>query len=420
MKQIRFAGTLCLVLFAVFAASTGFAQGAKPVVIKFIGGYNDYIRGSTEAAKEYMRLNPNVTIEVQDGGTNITQKFQVMIAANKLVDISHVPTDMVSGLVGNGQLYPITSSPVARKLLPYAKEPVTLNGELYTAPLGTGAYGLIYNPDLFARAGISKAPETLSELKSAVEKLKAAGITPFAPMIGEAWACGQYMDYVAAQVLAQNPGMAEAILKGTRQFTDPKLAETLNYLEVFKSGLPANFMDYKFADGATYFGEGKAAMVIHGDWVMPGALKVNPALKARITAIPWSEDKSKNKLILFGNFGFGILKSPETASDPSRLIEVRKFFDWFTSTAVQQKYLVPSHKGPVPLSDLDTSYLHPVYAEALKIAGSGGANSMSEIWKLPGARVAAMNKAVQGYFVGTSRTNQILQSIEDAIDLARK
>ena len=48
-------------------------------------------------------------------------------------------------------------------------------------------FGLIYNQDLLDKAGVEKVPETMTELKDCVEKLKAADITPFTSGYAEWW-----------------------------------------------------------------------------------------------------------------------------------------------------------------------------------------------------------------------------------------
>ncbi len=47
--------------------------------------------------------------------------------------------------------------------------------------------GLIYNIELFEKAGITELPDTMDELEAACEKLSAAGITPFALAAKETW-----------------------------------------------------------------------------------------------------------------------------------------------------------------------------------------------------------------------------------------
>lgn len=426
MRKIRKAAAvfaaLCVAVsmqaFAEGKADQGAAKG--PVTIRFIGGYRDYVPATTAIAADYMAANPNVKIEMVDAGTNLNEFFKVMLAGDQLVDIAHIPTTLVPSLVESKKLLPVTKRPVASRLLPFAKDPVTIGGEVYSIPLGVGAYGLVYNEDLFKAAGIKKVPVTRDELAAAAESLKRAGIVPFAPMLGEAWANGQYIEYVLAQVLNDNPGLADSILSGKAKLTDPVFAETTAYLDLIRKHVPSDAMNYKFSDGAAYFGAGKAAMAVHGDWIMPPALKANPALPARIAPIPWSNDPAKNKLILFGNFGFGILVSPATAKDPSRIAEIEKFFDYLhTPENIARIAAATGGPGGGTLAGTKFDKLHPIYSQPADYNAAGKVAGMAQFWKLPNAKTAAANTYVQGFMVGSNDAPRILSEIQNAIDLAR-
>ena len=54
------------------------------------------------------------------------------------------------------------------------------NGKQYGVPWDMGMIGFWYNKELFEQAGITTPPTTWDEFLAAVQKLKAAGITPLA------------------------------------------------------------------------------------------------------------------------------------------------------------------------------------------------------------------------------------------------
>ena len=73
------------------------------------------------------------------------------------------------------------------KLLDSVKPSVTdASGKVVAVPLETLSWGYLYNKDIFKEQGL-EVPTTLTEMKAVVEKLKAAGITPFELSYKEAW-----------------------------------------------------------------------------------------------------------------------------------------------------------------------------------------------------------------------------------------
>lgn len=59
---------------------------------------------------------------------------------------------------------------------------------LYGAPYATNASGVLYNKDIFEKAGV-KVPKTWDEFIAAIEKLESAGIQPFELTFKDTWTC---------------------------------------------------------------------------------------------------------------------------------------------------------------------------------------------------------------------------------------
>ncbi|MDD3261238.1 MAG: extracellular solute-binding protein, partial [Oscillospiraceae bacterium] len=55
-----------------------------------------------------------------------------------------------------------------------------------------------------------------------------------------------------------------------------------------------DYMGTTYADGNTAFAQGKAAMMINGNWAIPEFKKVNSSFKVNMFAFPSSNDSSKN------------------------------------------------------------------------------------------------------------------------------
>ena len=64
----------------------------------------------------------------------------------------------------------------------------------------------------FEQAGISEVPKTVTQLRN-VDKLQAAGITPFAAGYGTEWTIGQYLGYGCSSILTRRRWSLEKITK---------------------------------------------------------------------------------------------------------------------------------------------------------------------------------------------------------------
>ena len=85
-------------------------------------------------------------------------------------------------MVDAGQLKDITKSVDAsvKQNIGSALDATTVDGKIYGVPYTVTPGGIWYSKDLFAKAGITDTPTTWDELKSDINKLKNAGITPVA------------------------------------------------------------------------------------------------------------------------------------------------------------------------------------------------------------------------------------------------
>lgn len=383
----------------------------KTVELTIFIGHGDMEKGTSEIISEYEKLNPNVKITAIYNSKDYATQFQSMIASNSLPDIALVMKQNITEYTKSELFLDLSDRPAAKLLFDIAKEPNSLNGKLYAVPFHLQGYGLLYNPDLLQKAGITQPPQTLIELKNACEKLKTAGITPFASMIKEQWACGQYLLFGISPILAKNPSMVDDINSGKMSFNSPSFLKVFDYIDIMKNNDQDDPMNYAFGESAAYFGQEKAAMAIHGEWILRTALDVNPNLKMKISGIPYSENPIDSMVITGTADGIGIVKSSKN------LEEAKKFFDYYTTVQSGQIMSKYNH-ALVPMKGFDASLLHPVYQDILKMMEAG--KSVGWEWvKLKPSSVKESDISIQAYMNGSLSKEQVLQNVENAIDLAR-
>ena len=119
----------------------------------------------------------------------------------------------------------LSDQPWVKDLVKGTDEPMTKDGKLYGMPIGVEGYGYIYNKDLFAKAGITELPKTLSQLEAAAQKLQAAGITPFENGYGEWWVLGNHFVNIPFAQQEDPNAFIDGLNKGTEKITGNEVFE---------------------------------------------------------------------------------------------------------------------------------------------------------------------------------------------------
>jgi raffinose/stachyose/melibiose transport system substrate-binding protein len=144
----------------------------------------------------------------------------------------------------------------------------TIDGQIRGLAYRVSQVGIFYNRDLLAQAGVdAEAIKTWDDFLAAVQTVKDAGITPMATGGADKWPLHFIWSYLAMRIAGQE-GMAaakagegdgfagEAFVAAGEQF------KRLIDLQPFQEG----FETATYPVGSGYFGDGKAAFHVMGDW----------------------------------------------------------------------------------------------------------------------------------------------------------
>ena len=139
-----------------------------------------------EIIDNFLNHNPNITIESEySGDDTFYQKLQIDFATHNAPDIiSMQPGNIIYNLIDNNQLadlsYLYTENPNLRITIKESSSmELTRNEKIYGLPLEERYIMLYINTDIFKFCE-ADIPSDFSELYTAVEKIKAKGITPIA------------------------------------------------------------------------------------------------------------------------------------------------------------------------------------------------------------------------------------------------
>ena len=240
------------VLGAVLAAAMALSSitpvfAADKVKITFMSRDS----GDTPMAKVYedqiaafMEENPD--IEVQNDSvyeeSAYNNKLKVALSTGETPNIFYYPA--IAGLkewAQNGVLLDLTDSlnedeEWKNTFLDGALDTYDLSAYgvdgIYALPNELNVDAIFYNKALFEKAGIEKTPETMDELYEDIDKLVAAGITPFGVGGKNTWVMG----HIFNNILAKRIGRDGIIKLGTgeKKWTDDDVVECLQITKRFK------------------------------------------------------------------------------------------------------------------------------------------------------------------------------------------
>jgi len=289
---------------------------------------------------DYETSHPNVKVKVV-GSVNDDK----IIAAIHSGDVPDVVSSFTSANVGNYcstgawiDLAPLLKkSNLTANEFPKASQYYTqFDGTRCALPLLADSYGFYYNKTLFAKAGITGPPKTMSELVADAKKLtvrdasgnlKVVGYNPFfgfysgnmpdmeqyAPLFG-----AKYVDSSGKSILGKDPQWAK-FLNWQKAFVD-----WYGYKNLVKFNATA--ADEFSASNA--FETGKLAMMGDGEWRVAFIASEHPELKYGTAPMP--VDDAHPELYGAGNINGTIIGIPKGVKNESAAWDLLKYLTFDT------------------------------------------------------------------------------------------
>ncbi|HZG78542.1 MAG TPA: extracellular solute-binding protein [Paenibacillus sp.] len=240
-------------------------------------------------AKELAEKNIDVTIELEmPNPDQAKQVLQSRLASNDAPDIFDVHSNDLAVYHQAGYLEDLTAQPFVSTLYEGVKNTVTLDGKVVALPMESLSWGYLYNKKIFADNGITP-PQTLDEMKAAVETLKANNVTPFLLAFQESWV-PQLMTALSlgGLVSSEHPNWIESMSKGEASYAD--VQDIFNIIDLIMANGTEKPFEVGNEAGSTDFANGKAAMWVQGPWNAETILKVNPEMEFGVAPLPVSNN----------------------------------------------------------------------------------------------------------------------------------
>lgn len=177
-------------------------------------------------------------------------------------------------------------------------------GDIWGLPIGGTTFLTFYNKTIFKKQGL-EVPTTYTELCAVCDKLKAAGITPFLFGGKDQWPVNMIFNDLASKI-AQPGNSSAAFYKNLNtektKFTDANYVEIFKRMNVlFQKYFDPNSLGLGYSAAPGMFAQGKAAMMIDGNWSSAQINQAKPTDEIGVFATPISDNAAFNKQMIARN-----------------------------------------------------------------------------------------------------------------------
>ncbi|GAA3196360.1 extracellular solute-binding protein [Actinocorallia longicatena] len=264
-------------------------EGPRTLTVWMMEG--DLSDGAVAAINDKFTKDTGAKVDLQiQQWDEINTKISTALAQNDPPDVVAIGNTNVPLFAASGGLLDLTGKQAeltgGQTWLPGLAGPATVDGKLYAAPLFAGNRAVVYNKEIWAKAGVTAAPKTFAELTAALDKVKAKNTgKDFSPF----YVPGQYW-FGAVQFLWDAGGRL-AVQEGGKWAGKLSSPESIKGLEAWKAfqnkySVPASRnVTNRAPDQAALFADGKVSAVV--DSSVKTILKNKPELKDKIGTFPF-------------------------------------------------------------------------------------------------------------------------------------
>ncbi|TFC90184.1 extracellular solute-binding protein [Cryobacterium sp. TMT4-31] len=362
--------------------------------------------------------NPGVTIDVQAiQNEDLDGKLQTALNSGDAPDIFlQRGGGKMAAMVAAGQLMDITdgiSDQVHEEIPDGSFIANSLEDKVYAMPVAVLPGGIFYSQDLFDAAGITEAPVTITDLETAVEKLKTTGVAPIALGAKDAWPAAHWFYFFALRECSPDV-LAEAA--DTKDFSDDCWIKAGEDLESFAATEPYNqgFLTTAAQQGAGssagLLANHQAAMELMGAW-NPGVIASLTPDEKPLADLSWfafpevDGGEGEPGSILGGVDGYSC-----SVDAPAECLD---FLNYIGSADVQKEYYAAFNAPPV--NTVAQEAVTEPYLQEI-IAAYNAAPYVSQ-WldTVYGQNVGnALNVGVVDLLAGKGSPEQLIQAVNDA------
>ncbi|MFD0590455.1 ABC transporter substrate-binding protein [Paenibacillus sp. GCM10027627] len=388
----------------------------KDVTIKVFQFKVEIAAALEQLAKEYEKeTGVKVEIETHGGGEDYSALLKAELAAGEEPEIFNS-----SGWAGFDpyvdRAADLSAEPWAKDLVEASKAQITRDGKLLGMPMNLEAYGFTYNKDLFAQAGITELPKSLDELSAVAEKLKAAGITPFA-LTSEWWSMGIHTLNIALANQADPAAFIEDVKAGKATLKDDAvMKQWLKLVDIMFANGQENALTTDYNTQVAEFAAGKYAMIQHGNWIQGMVDEVDPELNLGMMPVPLLDATP--------NVFTGVPNNWIVNSKSDQVEEAKAFLNWMVTSETGKRYISTDFKFVPALTSIEANpeAVGDIAGDFAVFSGANPAQVKSWNWdRLPDGITQQWGAAMQEYLGKQITGEQLLEKLDKAVqDIVKK
>ncbi|TCZ76567.1 extracellular solute-binding protein [Paenibacillus albiflavus] len=375
-------------------------------------------------AKAYEKANPNVKINISTvgGGDDYGASLKAKFASGAEPAIFNVggPQDVADW---KNKLADLSDTEAAKKALSGSLTGVTVDNKTYGLPFSQEGYGLLYNKEVFKKAGIDPATITSYDaLVKAVETLDAKkkdiGIeAPFAFAAKETWITGLHLS---------NPFFAAEFDNDINKVYQAKEIE-FKYQDQLKKMIdlqqkysvqPTVSLDYS-RQVEELFSQGKVAITQQGNWVYNAIADIDKDFADNnVGLLPIPVQGVKEDVV---PVGIPMYWAVNESKDDATKKASKDFLDWLYTSDEGKRAVLEDFKFVPAYDGYDTAKIaDPISREVYRFAQEGKTSS----WVFMGYPSAwGMDKLgadIQQYISGKLPWDQLVKNAKDTWKAARQ
>ncbi|MEY8336935.1 extracellular solute-binding protein [Lachnospiraceae bacterium 62-35] len=286
-----------------------------------------------EIAKDFMDEHPDVKITMQHG---TKEQLLSRIATNDIPDVLQTwPSQtLFQNMMAEGLLMDLSDQECVKRMLDTIRTSTKhKDGKDYAVSVTINSGAMFYNQGMFEELEIEE-PKTLDDLWTACDKMKEAGITPFACPDKDVSALGNVFDrFIGSNIDHEFYKISEKVAAGEDSYKNhPELKQ---YLEVYlkiRENTDGNSLGTSPDDMKNAFANGKVGIILGGTYDLSLIQSLNPELKVGWMYFP--EIIEGVEAWPCGSVDTAVSVSAATKYPEAAL----EFVEYFVSPEVAQKY----------------------------------------------------------------------------------
>ncbi|MED5053505.1 extracellular solute-binding protein [Anoxybacillus rupiensis] len=236
---------------------------------------------------EFEKTHPNIKVKYEVISDQYMDVIKTRLVGGEGPDVFYLDAFEAPALIETGVLEPLDSyvtndfdiNDFEKPLLDAFKGK---DGKIYGFPKGYSTLALFYNKKMLDEAGV-EVPQTWDELREAAKKLTKGK---------DLYGFGVMPELARLYYLAESKG-GKVVTDNKASFADSKVVEALQPIVDMhlKDRSTAEPKEVGASSGSEMFGQGKAAMVIEGNWAIPFLDETFPNLEYGTAEVPTLDGK---------------------------------------------------------------------------------------------------------------------------------